>query len=170
MTEADRERLLNNIEIRHHFKPGDVGRIVYLHGTLYAQEYGWDHTFETYVAVPLSEFVISHNDRERIWIVEKDGMVAGSIGIVEASRKEAQLRWLLLDRQLRGAGLGRRLVTEAVSFSRERDYELIFLWTEKRLEAATRLYREAGFQLVEEISHRRWGADVTEQKFELKLC
>lgn len=43
---------------------------------MYAAEFGWDHTFEAYVAGPLAEFAKSHNDRERIWIVERDGKVA----------------------------------------------------------------------------------------------
>ncbi len=63
---------------------------------MYAAEYDWDHTFEAYVAGPLARFAQSQSPRERIWIVEKGGRVAGSLAIVEASHDEAQLRWLLL--------------------------------------------------------------------------
>ena len=101
-----------NVSIRDQLKPGDVGYLSYLHGILYAQEYGWDYTFEAYVAVPLAEFAKEHNDRERIWVVEKDGQVAGSVAIVEASKEEAQLRWMLLTPDLRGYGLGRFLVRD----------------------------------------------------------
>ena len=45
--------------IRTYFKPGDVGYIIYLHGVLYAQEYGLDHTFEGYVAERFGEFAKS---------------------------------------------------------------------------------------------------------------
>ena len=72
--------------------PGDIGCLTYLHGILYAREYGWDYTFEAYVAEPLAKFTKSHTDRERIWIVEKDGKLSGSIAIVESSKGEAQLR------------------------------------------------------------------------------
>ena len=61
-----------DVTIRSTLSPGDIGYVTYLHGTLYAAEYGWDHTFEAYVAGPLAEFGKSHNDRERIWLVEKD--------------------------------------------------------------------------------------------------
>jgi N-acetylglutamate synthase-like GNAT family acetyltransferase len=157
------------VHIRNDLRPGDVGYVVYLHGTLYAREHGWDHTFEAYVAGPLSDFARSHNDRERIWIVERGAQVAGSVAIVEASPSEAQLRWLLLDPDLRGRGIGRTLVEEAISFSRESGYSLLFLWTVSALAAAAKLYRSAGFQLTEENTHELWGATVTEQRYEMVL-
>lgn len=50
----------SDIKIRHHWKPGDVGYITYLHGVLYGREQGWDHTFDAYVAGPLSDFALSY--------------------------------------------------------------------------------------------------------------
>ncbi|HEX5734475.1 MAG TPA: GNAT family N-acetyltransferase [Blastocatellia bacterium] len=157
------------IRLRHDFKPGDIGRLVYLHGTLYAEEFGWDHTFEAYVAGPLAEFAKSHNNRERIWIVETDQQVFGSIAIVEASAQEAQLRWLLLHPELRGQGVGRMLGEEAINFCRASGYRAIFLWTVSELKAAASLYRSLGFQLTEENTHRMWGATITEQRYELRF-
>ncbi|MEQ8462164.1 GNAT family N-acetyltransferase [Coleofasciculus sp. E1-EBD-02] len=98
-----------------------IGYLTYLHGILYAKEYGWDNTFEAYVACPLAEFAKSQTDRERIWIVEKDGKVAGSIAIVEASQENAQLRWLLLHPNLRGYGIGKTLVEAAIRFCQNSD-------------------------------------------------
>ena len=93
------------IAVRNDIRPGDIGSLVHLHGILYAKEYGWDATFEAYVAGPLSQFVLSHSDRERIWLVERSGEIRGSVAIVDASGGEAQLRWLLLHPDLRGLGL-----------------------------------------------------------------
>ena len=87
-----RDALPAGVTIRCDLRPGDIGYLIYLHGILYAQEYGWDATFDAYVAGPLAEFAESRTDRGRIWIVEKDGTVAGSIAIVEVSQKQAQLR------------------------------------------------------------------------------
>jgi N-acetylglutamate synthase-like GNAT family acetyltransferase len=169
MSATDTNKLPPNVNIRNHLKPGDIGYITYLHGTLYAEERGWDHTFEAYVAGPLAEFAKSHNDRERIWVVEKDGAVAGSVGIVEASRRRAQLRWLLLHPRLRGHGIGRTLLQEAISFCKDKRYSTIFLWTVSALASAARLYTSAGFQLAEENTHEMWGAVVTEQRYDLNL-
>src|SRR5579862_9126032 len=91
-------------------RPGDIGAIVQLHGIIYAAEQGWDATFEAYVAGPLAEFVLSHTDRERLWIAERSGRTVGSIAIVAASPTTAQLRWFLLDPSVRGIGLGTALL------------------------------------------------------------
>jgi N-acetylglutamate synthase-like GNAT family acetyltransferase len=165
----NRAELPANITIRQNLQPGDIGYITYLHGVLYAKEYGWDHTLEAYVAPPLAKFATSQTSRERIWIVEKDGEIAGSIAIVESSKTEAQLRWLLLCEEVRGYGIGRLLVEEAVAFCRECGYSSVFLWTVRGLSAAAHLYESAGFQLTEEKTHEIWGAMLTEQRFDLKL-
>src|SRR5262249_53013223 len=159
----------SGIRIRNDLQPGDIGYITYLHGTLYAAEYGWDYTFEAYVAAPLSEFAKSHTERERIWIVEKDSKLAGSVAIVEASKEQAQLRWFLLHRDLRGRGLGKLLLEEAVRFCRDSGYSSIFLWTVSALIAAGNLYRVIGFRVTEEHRQTLWGANVTEQRYDLIL-
>lgn len=171
MSAADKSRgkLPVNIGIRHDLKPGDIGYLTYLHGILYAKECGWDHTFEAYVAGPLAEFAKSRNDRERIWIVEKGGKIVGSIAVVEASREEAKLRWLLLHPDVRGRGIGRVLVEAAIDFCRENGYHSVHLWTESVLTAAASLYRSVGFELTEEKTHELWGKVVTEQRYDLKL-
>jgi GNAT superfamily N-acetyltransferase len=158
-----------NVSIRNQLKPGDIGTLTYLHGVLYANEYGWDYTFEAYVAGPLAEFAKAHKERERIWIVEKDGQVAGSIAIVAASEREAQLRWMLLTPDLRGQGLGRFLVQEALEFCQAQGYASVFLWTVSLLAPATRLYQSVGFQLTGQKTHRIWGAELTEQRYDLTL-
>jgi GNAT superfamily N-acetyltransferase len=159
-----------SITIRNELKPGDLGYITYLHGKIYAEEYGFDTTFEPYVARPLSDFSLAEDKtRQRIWIVEMDGQIVGSIAIVDAENNEAQLRWLLLTSETRGKGLGKRLVVEAVDFCREKGYGNVYLWTIDVLHTARTLYERNGFVLTEEISHEMWGVEVNEQRFELRL-
>ncbi len=158
-----------SVTIRNELRPGDLGYLIYLHGTLYAAECGWDHTFEAYAAGPLAEFARAPKPRDRIWIVEHQGQVAGSIAIVETEKRQAQLRWFLLHPSLRGCGLGRFLLAEAVSFCRKSGYAKIHLWTTRNLTTAAHLYQSAGFELCEEITHPLWGQMVTEQRYELRL-
>lgn len=155
------------VSIRHDLQPGDVGYITYLHGILYAPEQGWDHTFDSYVAIPLAEFAQRRSSRERIWIVEHAERIVGSIAIVMFSEKEAQLRWLLLDPCVRGLGLGRRLIEDALDFCREAGYSSVFLWTVSTLPIAARLYQSVGFKQTQELTHNLWGSAVTEVKYEL---
>ena len=117
---------LPSISIRHHLLPGDVGYITYLHAVLYAPQQGWDHTFDSYVAIPLAQFALRRSAQERIWIVEKEGRIVGCAAIVKFSETEAQLRWLLLHPDLRSQGLGRKLVEEALLSAGMQDTLLCF--------------------------------------------
>jgi len=158
-----------SIALRTQLRPGDIGSIVRMHGVLYASEHGFDETFEAYVAGPLSEFVRAGAARERLFIAERDGRLVGCAAIVGASADVAQLRWFLVDPEARGAGLGRTLLGECMSFARNCGYTSLILWTVSALAAAAHLYRAIGFRKIEEKPGRHWGVDVVEEKYELTL-
>jgi GNAT superfamily N-acetyltransferase len=155
--------------MRTALQPGDFGAIVAMHGRLYAAEYGFDTTFEAYVAEPFAAFVLRASPRERIWVEERDGRVAGCVAIVAADARTAQLRWFLVDPSTRGTGLGRRLLEESIAFSRDAGYERMILWTVDGLDAARHLYRRAGFARVEATPARRWGVDLVEEHYAMAL-
>jgi GNAT superfamily N-acetyltransferase len=159
----------DGVTLRTELKPGDIGYVIYLHGILYAREYGFDHTFEAYVAGPLSEFARAASARERLWIAEREGRIVGCIAIVACSPQVAQLRWFLVDPSSRGTGVGKRLLTEAVAFCKSCGYRSIILWTVSALVAAAHLYRLAGFRKCEEKSGKMWGVEVVEERYELTL-
>src|SRR4051794_7394703 len=107
----------DQIVLRHELRSGDLGTVVHLHGVIYAREYGLNITFEPYVAVPLSEFVSNWPETGRMWLAEKDGAVVGSIAIVKTSgEKLGQLRWFILSPEVRGMGLGQRMVRAALNY------------------------------------------------------
>jgi GNAT superfamily N-acetyltransferase len=159
----------SHIQIRHELRPGDIGRLVELHGLLYAGEYGFDYTFEAYVAKPLGEFVLQSTERERLWLVDADNILMGSMAIVRHDDTTAQLRWFLLHPDIRGKGLGAQLIADAVKFCVAQGYTRVFLWTVSALLAAGHLYRRAGFHLSEEKTHQIWGGEWTEQRYDLEL-
>lgn len=157
------------ITIRHELRPGDLGTIVQLHGTMYAREHGFDATFEAYVAEPLAVLVRTQSPRDRLWIAERKNRMIGCIAIVGVSENEAQLRWFLVDPSARGLGLGTHLILEAVAYCEACAFDSVFLWTVRALETAAHLYRSFGFQVVEANPEKRWGVDVIEEKYVLKL-
>ena len=157
------------VTIRNAIKPGDMGYLTYLHGKLYADQYGFDHTFEPYVAIPLAQFITSTCSKERIWIVEKDQIIMGSVALVRHTDEQAQLRWLLLKPEIRGLGIGKKLVEEVIAFSIKCGYSSLFLLTIDILLEAADLYRSCGFKVTEETKVQVWGLKVTEQKYELNL-
>ena len=159
------------VEIRNCLKPGDLGSIVWLHGKLYEIEYGFDHSFEPYVAEPLARFSRDPQPGESIWLAERDGKVLGSVAIVRFSDDVAQLRWLVLAPEARGLGLGRDLVKLAVDFARGSGYKSVFLWTLEFLTAAKALYESEGFVMTETKAYDRlWGLDnITEERYDLEF-
>ncbi|WP_248965254.1 bifunctional helix-turn-helix transcriptional regulator/GNAT family N-acetyltransferase [Sphaerisporangium perillae] len=145
-------------------RPGDLGWVVHRHGVLYAQEYGWDETFEALTGRIVADYVRDHDPkREAAWIAEVGGSPAGSIFCVRKDDRTAQLRLLLVEPSARGMGIGRRLVEECLVFAARAGYERIVLMTVDVLAAARHLYQRAGFELDEQHAERAYGAEVTVQ-------
>jgi len=159
------------ITLRHGLRPGDMGRVIALHGELYAQEYGFDHGFEAYVAETVAEFgKLARPDLDRLWLAERAGQLVGCIAIIGREDGLAQLRWFLVRPEARGSGLGRRLVGEALAFCRAAGYRSVCLWTVSGLDAAAHLYLSAGFQKTEtKPPAALWGATLSEERYDLTL-
>ena len=155
--------------LRSH-RPGDIGYIAHRHAVFYSQSYGFDVSFDAYVASGLASFVTEFDpQKDHLWIVEDDTTIVGSIAIVKADEDTAQLRWFLVEPEARGKGLGKKLLHEAVEFCKRQNYRKIILWTVSKLKAARRLYERNGFQIADTKSHHIWGQDLTEELWELEL-
>jgi GNAT superfamily N-acetyltransferase len=153
--------------LRNDLRPGDMGALISLHGTVYARECGFDSTFEAKVAHLLGEFVHDRTDRDGFWIADWEGHLAGSIAIIRHSERDAQLCWLLVEPSARSLGLGRRLLRAAVEFCRGCEYEYVFLRSFRSLTAASNLFRSVGFEKVHERPIERWGVAVVEECYVL---
>ncbi|NUT52284.1 MAG: MarR family transcriptional regulator [Saccharothrix sp.] len=151
-------------------RPGDLGWVVNRHGVRYAEECGFDGTFEALVARVAGEYGEAHSpDHEAAWIAEVDGEPAGSVFCVRVDDRTAKLRLLLVEPAARGLGIGTRLVDECLRFARRAGYERVVLWTVAGLDAARHIYEKAGFTLAESAPERLFGRDVETQTWSLAL-
>ena len=158
--------------IRREMRPGDLGAIIEMHGRVYAGEHGNDERFEAMVAATVARAGQRGfpSEREGIWIVERDGVFSGSLAYSDEGDGSAMVRWFLLDSELRGAGLGRRMLTELVAEAREHGYSRLCLETFSLLRAAARLYLSFGFEVVSNDTAPSWGhAAIDYQRYELEL-
>jgi DNA-binding MarR family transcriptional regulator/ribosomal protein S18 acetylase RimI-like enzyme len=153
-----------------HPRPGDMGWVVHRHGALYAQEYGWNADFEALVADIVLKFMRNYDpERERCWMAEREGEIAGFVFLVKKSATVAQLRMLIVEPWARGLGLGKRLVHECTLFARARGYRKITLWTQRNLVAARDIYRKEGYRLVHSARHHSFGHNLVEEVWDLRL-
>lgn len=162
-------KLIDEIEIRNELRKGDIGHVIYLHGSLYGREYNYGIQFEVYVAEGLCKFYERYDaNADRIWICEHKGRIVGFVLIMHRD-DAAQLRYFLIEPEYRGIGLGAKLIEKCMAFLRERGYKRCYLWTTDELPAAAHLYKKGGFKLTEEKDSTAFGKPLKEQRYDLIL-
>lgn len=140
-----------------------------MHARFYSSHAGFGLYFESRVARELAGFCARYDEaRDGLWLAVLDGQVEGAIAIdgLHADEEGAHLRWFITSDQLRGSGIGTRLLAHALEFCDARRYRKISLWTFDSLQAARHLYEKHGFRLVHQQLGQQWGSEVLEQHFE----
>jgi GNAT superfamily N-acetyltransferase len=168
----DRVRLRHKpaYEIRREMRPGDPEAIVAMHERLYPAEHDRNDRFVAMVRKSVEDAVdAGWPEGGGIWVVERSGEFSGSVALTDEGDGVGALRWVLLAPELRGAGLGRRLIGEAIERARELGMRRIELYTFSALRAAGRIYREAGFEVVNSFERSDWGSKITYQEYRLEL-
>jgi ribosomal protein S18 acetylase RimI-like enzyme len=165
-----RDRDEEPVVIRRELRPGDAERIVELHDELYRREYDRNDAFVDAVRDKLrAALAAGWPQGGGIWLAERAGVVMGSVGLTDEGDGEGRIRWVLLHPSVRGRGLGRRMVSEAVERARELGMRKLVLDTFSDLRAAARIYRSLGFRVVSEQKRDDWGPTITYQIYELEL-
>jgi DNA-binding MarR family transcriptional regulator/GNAT superfamily N-acetyltransferase len=166
---APQARERRSFLLRSH-RVGEMGWVVASQASAYAEEYGWDISYEALVAEICAEFIKNYDAaREHCWIAEVDGEPVGSVFLVKGSDEVAKLRLLLVDRKVRGLGVGRSLVEQCVRAAREKGYKKMTLWTQSILVAARAIYKSVGFRCVAEEKHHSFGVDLVGETWEMEL-
>ena len=150
---------------------GDLGHITSRQAILYANEYGWDISYEGLVAGLFADFVKQFDPAKEASFVAVDGDdILGSVFLFRGDEPGvAKLRLLYVEPDARGLGIGRALVAACIAAARERGYRRMVLWTQDCLVSARRIYQAAGFTLVSEQPNQAFGADLVSQIWGMDL-
>jgi len=164
----DHREKAGGVRIVAGYQPGILGRMLEMHMAYYAKTVGWGSAFEASIAVEMAG-LLDRLDKgvneawsavqmppgggggERIvGTIFVDGEVPGQPGV-------ARLRCFIVDEDVRGLGVGRKLMDAAMDFVRAMGFREVILFTMGSLLAAVRLYEDAGFRLVFEKDDVKWG-------------
>ncbi|WP_055325650.1 helix-turn-helix domain-containing GNAT family N-acetyltransferase [Ralstonia solanacearum] len=149
------------------YQPGCIGDVAGMHARFYAEHWGFGSFFEKKVATELAEFAGALPvEGKALWLYVENGRSLASLAIDgDVNAGIAHLRWFIVDDSLRGSGVGRQLMKQAMQFVDALKFRETYLWTFKGLDSARHLYESFGFVLTNEAEGEQWGARVTEQRF-----
>ncbi|WP_172199137.1 GNAT family N-acetyltransferase [Campylobacter sp. RM16188] len=143
------------MQITKGYTSGCVGNIISLNAKYYAKRFDLGKAFETKIAKDIAEFVASLGRGKReLFTCVKDGVLVGCIAVDEIANA-ALLRWLIVDEKFQNQGIGRELLKEAIKFCDE-NFDEIYLYTNKELEIAVKMYEKFGFKLDHGFEPRRY--------------
>lgn len=86
-------------------------------------------------------------------IEDESGSIVGCGGLYPVDEESVELRKMYFRPEIRGQGLGRRLLDDLVGEARRREFHRIELETASNLETAIALYQRAGFVETEGPKH-----------------
>ncbi len=89
--------------------------------------------------------------RDTLYVLEDNGKIIGTVGIKEDAKDTALLRRLFVASQMRGKGLGKLLVDEALKFCNSKGYSKVVFRTTNRMKQAIELCKKKGFEKSEEV-------------------
>lgn len=156
------------IRIETGYRPGAIGRCAEMHAHFYARTSGFGREFEAQVASGIAEFSARlQKPRNGLWLAIQNERIVGTIAIdgEDLAPGLAHLRWFIVDDGIRGGGIGRRLLADALAFCDSAGFSETHLWTFQGLDAARRLYEAHDFVLAEARPGTQWGTEVLEQRF-----
>ena len=96
---------------------------------------------------------------EGFWCLADGNAVSGTVAVAKLDDTTAELKALYVDKDLRGAGWGYKLLDTAVSFARDKGFARVVLDSMSKYEEAAKLYKRYGFTEISRYNVNEY-ADV----------
>lgn len=149
------------LTLRHELKAGDLGRLIEFSGIYGHSDFDYPIAFKGYVATTFAEYVIDPKPRNRLWMVEDEQGLVGTIRVMDRG-DSAQLRWFSVRADWRENNLGNFLFGAAMEYIQENDFQKAWLSTFSESEIAVALYKRRGFRIMVETDVEIGGKNYRE--------
>ncbi len=106
------------------------------------------------VADPILDtlYEVYHQPRAAYWVIDINGEILGGGGVsalTGGDGKTAELQKMYISARLRGKGLAKKIVLQALEFAKAEGYSQCYLETTGDLQAAIKLYEKLGFNFLD---------------------
>jgi ribosomal protein S18 acetylase RimI-like enzyme len=95
-------------------------------------------------------------DGGEVFFAILDGEVVGTAAMIQTDKGIYELAKMAVARQFQGLGIGKKLLSRCIDFSKEREATEIFLITNDSLKPALSLYLSFGFVLNDQNDDNRY--------------
>lgn len=147
-------------------KPGEPSLVAHFYYKLFEEQFDFLPSIEEYFLHAMTD-LFGNPEGNKLYVVEDNGEIVGSVCIVKLAEHEAQLRLFGTSPALQGKGFGMKLMEVAMNFCREMEYNHVILWTIDICEAARHLYGKFGFEMTDRKPNTTWAKyPMTEEKWE----
>lgn len=161
------KHLENGIVFTDRFTQRDIETSLERQKDIFGGEFGFLDSAHDFARQAVREFCRAfRRDRDFMLVAKKDGKFIGTITLMGEEDGRARLRFLILEPDMRGVGLGKKILSTAMEWAKDMGYTHIWLTTHSVLERAVNMYKSMGFEKTGEVPADDVCPGATEITFE----
>ena len=91
-----------------------------------------------------------YSGRSQFWVAIEDSKVIGTIAVRDMGESIAKLKRMFVSSEYHGTGIGQSLLSQALTFARQKGFKEVTLNTHPLMKRAHNFYEKNGFQKTRE--------------------
>ncbi|MBQ8603336.1 MAG: GNAT family N-acetyltransferase [Oscillospiraceae bacterium] len=164
------EKSVNGVLLTTEFTMEDVETSIRRQREIFGGEFGFLDSSHPYAEKAIREFVKTWQAEKDFMLVAKAGdRFVGTITFMGEENGVGRLRFLIVEPDMRGKGLGKAIVTTALEWAKDMGYSHIYLSTHSILNTARRMYSKLGFVKTGEESAEEVCPGAMEEVWEIDV-
>lgn len=92
-----------------------------------------------------------NEDYNNFWLAVKDDELIGTVWLIAKDQELTYLKRMIVKKEYRGIGLGKKLLNISLDFAREKWFKLVYAWTVEENPSAIAFYQSQGFVWSDEV-------------------